>query len=114
MGRDLAADRLERVHALRRVRAPEESRRPALWYWAALVSWAIACFEYLLQVPGNRVGYPQLTLPQPKVPQEVITRAAFVPFAVPYMHQPLKLDYLWAAACILGAVYFVFRSPGTP
>jgi uncharacterized protein len=84
------------------------------WYVAALVSWGIAFFEYLLQVPGNRLGYTRLTLPQLKILQEVITLTVFVPFAVLYMGKPLKLDYVWAALCILGAVYFVFRSPGTP
>ena len=84
------------------------------WYVAALVSWGIAFFEYLLQVPANRIGYTQLSLPQLKILQEVITLAVFVPFAVLYMHKPLKLDYVWAALCILAAVYFVFRSPGTP
>jgi uncharacterized protein (DUF486 family) len=83
------------------------------WYVAALVSWGIAFFEYLLQVPGNRLGYTRLTLPQLKILQEVITLTVFVPFAVLYMGKPLKLDYVWAALCILGAVYFVFRSPGT-
>jgi uncharacterized protein len=83
------------------------------WYVAALLSWGIAFFEYLLQVPGNRIGYTQLTLPQLKILQEVITLSVFVPFALLYMHKPLKLDYLWAGFCILGAVYFVFRSPGT-
>jgi uncharacterized protein len=81
------------------------------WYVAALASWGIAFFEYLLQVPGNRIGYTQLTLPQLKILQEVITLVVFVPFAVFYMGKPLKLDYVWAALCILGAVYFVFRSP---
>jgi len=76
------------------------------------VSWGIAFFEYLLQVPGNRIGYRELSLPQLKILQEVITLTVFVPFAVLYMHKSLKLDYLWAALCILGAVYFVFRSPG--
>ena len=84
------------------------------WYVAALVSWGIAFFEYLLQVPANRIGYTQLSLPQLKILQEVITLAVFVPFAVLYMNKPLKLDYVWAALCILAAVYFVFRSPGTP
>ena len=84
------------------------------WYVAALVSWGIAFFEYLLQVPANRVGYTQLSLPQLKILQEVITLTVFVPFAVLYMHKPLKLDYVWAGLCILAAVYFVFRSPGTP
>jgi uncharacterized protein len=83
------------------------------WYVAAVASWGIAFFEYLLQVPGNRTGYTQLSLPQLKILQEVITLGVFVPFAVLYMHKPLKLDYLWAALCILGAVYFVFRSPAT-
>jgi uncharacterized protein len=83
------------------------------WYVAALLSWGIALFEYLLQVPGNRIGYTRLSLPQLKILQEVITLAVFVPFAVLYMGKTLKLDYLWAALCILGAVYFVFRSPGT-
>jgi uncharacterized protein len=81
------------------------------WYVAALISWGIAFFEYLLQVPGNRIGYTALSLPQLKILQEVITLAVFVPFAVFYMGKPLKLDYLWAAFCILGAVYFVFRAP---
>ena len=81
------------------------------WYVAAVVSWGIALFEYLLQVPGNRIGYTQLTLPQLKILQEVITLVVFVPFVVLYMGKPLKLDYLWAALCILAAVYFVFRSP---
>ena len=84
------------------------------WYVAAVASWGIAFFEYLLQVPGNRIGYTQLSLPQLKILQEVITLTVFVPFVVLYMHKPLKLDYLWAALCILAAVYFVFRSPGTP
>jgi hypothetical protein len=83
------------------------------WYVAALLSWGIALFEYLLQVPGNRIGYTRLSLGQLKILQEVITLAVFVPFAVLYMGKTLKLDYLWAALCILGAVYFVFRSPGT-
>jgi len=79
------------------------------WYVAALVSWGIALFEYLLQVPANRIGFTTMSLPQLKIMQEVITLAVFVPFAVLYMRQPLKLDYLWASLCILGAVYFVFR-----
>jgi uncharacterized protein len=83
------------------------------WYVAAVASWGIAFFEYLLQVPGNRIGYTQLTLPQLKILQEVITLVVFVPFVVLYMGKPLKLDYLWAALCILAAVYFVFRSPAT-
>ena len=83
------------------------------WYIAALVSWGIALFEYLLQVPANRIGYTQLSLPQLKMLQEIITLTVFVPFAAYYMDKPVKLDYLWAALCMLGAVYFVFRSPGT-
>ena len=83
------------------------------WYLAALVSWGIALFEYLLQVPANRIGYTQMSLPQLKILQEVITLSVFVPFAVLYMGKPLKLDYLWAGLCLLGAVFFVFRSPGT-
>ncbi|MEX2182416.1 MAG: DMT family protein [Gemmatimonadaceae bacterium] len=79
------------------------------WYLAALVSWGIALFEYLLQVPANRMGYTVLSLGQLKMLQEVIAISVFVPFAVVYMKQPLKLDFLWAALCLLGAVYFVFR-----
>ena len=82
------------------------------WYVAAFASWGIALFEYLLQVPANRIGYSALTLPQLKIMQEAITLAVFVPFAVLYMKQPIKLDYLWAALCIAGAVYFMFRSQG--
>ncbi len=80
------------------------------WYVAALVSWGIALAEYLLQVPANRIGHTQLSLGQLKIMQEVITLAVFVPFAVFYMGQPLKLDYLWAGLCLVGAVYFIFRS----
>lgn len=80
------------------------------WYIAALVSWGIALFEYLLQVPANRIGYTELSLSQLKIMQEIITLSVFVPFAVFYMRQPLKLDYLWAGLCLLGAVYFIFRS----
>jgi uncharacterized protein len=83
------------------------SQRP--WHVAALLSWGIALFEYLLQVPANRTGATVLSLGQLKIVQEIITLAVFVPFAVYYMKQPLKLDYLWAACCLLGAVYFVFR-----
>ena len=79
------------------------------WYVAAIVSWGIALFEYLLQVPANRIGYTALTLPQLKILQEVITLSVFVPFAVFYMRQPLKLDYLWASLCIMAAVFFMFR-----
>ena len=80
------------------------------WYVAALASWGIALFEYLLQVPANRIGYTALSLPQLKILQEVITLAVFVPFAVLYMRQPVRLDFLWAGLCLLGAVYFMFRS----
>ena len=79
------------------------------WYVAAFISWGIALFEYLLQVPANRAGYTVLTLPQLKILQEVITLTVFVPFVLLYMRQPIKLDYLWAALCMLGAVYFIFR-----
>jgi uncharacterized protein len=80
------------------------------WFIAAMISWGIALFEYLLQVPGNRIGYTALTLPQLKIMQEVITLAVFVPFAIFFMKTPLKLDFLWAALCMCGAVYFIFRS----
>jgi hypothetical protein len=79
------------------------------WYVAALISWGIAFFEYLLQVPANRIGHTVLTMPQLKIIQEVITLSVFVPFVVLYMRQPLKLDYLWASLCMMGAVYFIFR-----
>ena len=79
------------------------------WWIAAIISWGIALFEYLLQVPANRIGYETLSLGQLKIMQEVITLTVFVPFAFFYMDQPLKLDYLWAAVCMMGAVYFVFR-----
>ncbi|MCU0773385.1 MAG: DMT family protein [Ideonella sp.] len=83
----------------------------APWWIAALVSWGIALFEYLLQVPANRIGYAAgVSLAQLKILQEVITLSVFVPFAVLYMQQPLKLDYLWAGLCLVGAVYFIFRS----
>jgi hypothetical protein len=79
------------------------------WLLAALVSWGIALFEYLLQVPANRIGFTVLNIAQLKILQEIITLSVFVPFALFYLREPLKLDYLWAALCILGAVYFVFR-----
>lgn len=79
---------------------------------AALVSWGIALFEYLLQVPANRIGFTVLTLPQLKMLQEAIALTVFVPFAVLYMKQPVKLDFLWAGLCILGAMYFMFRGAG--
>ena len=80
------------------------------WWLAALVSWGIALFEYLLQVPANRIGFGTLTLPQLKILQEVITLSVFAPFCVFYMNQPLKLDFLWAGLCLVGAVYFIFRA----
>ena len=80
------------------------------WYVAALASWGIALFEYLLQVPANRIGYTELSLSQLKVLQEVVTLSVFAPFAVFYMQQPIKLDYLWAGLCLVGAAYFMFRS----
>jgi len=80
------------------------------WVVAAVASWGIALFEYLIQVPANRLGYTQLSLPQLKILQEVITLSVFVPFSLFYMGQPLKLDHLWAGLCLLGAVYFGFRS----
>ena len=79
------------------------------WIVAALVSWGIALFEYLLQVPANRIGYGSLTVGQLKIMQEVITLTVFVPFSLMYLKEPLKLDYIWAALCLLGAVYFIFR-----
>jgi uncharacterized protein (DUF486 family) len=79
------------------------------WLIAALVSWGIALFEYLLQVPANRIGYQSMDLGQLKILQEAITLSVFVPFVFFYMKQPLKLDYLWAALCICAAVYFIFR-----
>lgn len=80
------------------------------WWWAALISWGIALFEYLLQVPANRIGFTQLNLGQLKIMQEVITLAVFLPFSMLVMNQPFKLDYLWAGLCLVGAVYFIFRS----
>lgn len=79
------------------------------WLLAALISWAIAFFEYLLQVPANRIGYQALSVGQLKIVQEVITLSVFVPFAVLYLKEPLKLDYLWAGLCLVGAVFFMFR-----
>ena len=80
------------------------------WVVAAFASWGIALFEYLLQVPANRIGHAELDLGQLKILQEVITLAVFVPFAFFYMQQPLKLNYLWASLCMCGAVYFMFRA----
>ena len=79
------------------------------WFVAAVLSWSIAFFEYMLQVPANRIGYQSLSLAQLKILQEVLALAVFVPFAVFYMKQPPKLDFLWAALCMVGAVYFMFR-----
>lgn len=79
------------------------------WYVAVVISWSIAFFEYMLQVPANRIGYAAFSLPQLKILQEAITLSIFVPFAIVYMRQSIKLDYLWAALCMCGAVYFVFR-----
>jgi uncharacterized protein (DUF486 family) len=84
------------------------SGRP--WYIAALASWGIAFFEYMLQVPANRIGYTVMDLSRLKILQEVITLTVFVPFLILYMRQPFKLDYIWAAVCMIGAVYFVFRT----
>ena len=86
----------------------ELSAKP--WLLAALASWGIALFEYLLQVPANRIGYTVMGVGQLKIMQEVITLGVFVPFAVFYLKEPLKLDYLWAGLCLLGAAYFAFRS----
>ncbi|WP_151636581.1 DMT family protein [Noviherbaspirillum aerium] len=80
------------------------------WWIAALVSWSIALFEYLLQVPANRIGYTEFSVAQLKIMQEAITLTVFVPFAMIYMNQPFKLDYVWAALCMVGAVYFIFRT----
>jgi len=82
------------------------------WFVAALVSWGVALFEYLLQVPANRIGFTQFSLPQLKIMQEVITLAVFAPFSVIYFRQPLKLDFLWAGLCLCGAAYFMFRNYG--
>ena len=86
----------------------ELSQKP--WIIAALISWGIALVEYLFQVPANRIGFTVVSLAQLKIIQEVITLAVFVPFAVIYMHQPIKLDFLWAGLCLMGAVYFMFRT----
>lgn len=80
------------------------------WIIAALASWGIALFEYLFQVPANRIGFTVMSVAQLKILQEVITLSVFVPFAVLYMHEPLKLDFLWAGLCLMGAVYFMFRA----
>jgi uncharacterized protein len=80
------------------------------WYIAAAASWGIAFFEYMIQVPANRIGYSELNLSQLKILQEIITLSVFVPFAILYMHQPLKLNYLWAGLCLVGAAYFIFKT----
>jgi uncharacterized protein (DUF486 family) len=80
------------------------------WYIAAIVSWSIAFFEYMIQVPANRIGYSALNLGQLKILQEVIALSVFVPFAVLYMRQPLRLNFLWSGLCLVGAVYFIFRT----
>jgi uncharacterized protein (DUF486 family) len=85
----------------------ELSGRP--WYLAALVSWGVALFEYLAQVPANRIGHTQYSVGQLKILQEVITLAVFVPFSILYLREPIRLNYLWAGLCVCGAVYFVFR-----
>lgn len=79
------------------------------WYIAAMASWSIASVEYLLQVPANRIGYTEMNLSQLKILQEVVTLSVFIPFAVFYMDQPVKLNYLWAGLCLMGAVYFIFK-----
>jgi uncharacterized protein len=81
------------------------------WYVAALASWGIALFEYLIQVPANRIGHTQMSLPQLKILQEVITLSVFMPFAVVYMKQPVRINYLWAGVCLMGAVYLLLRAP---
>ena len=88
----------------------ELSAKP--WYVAALISWGVALFEYLLQVPATRIGHTQFTVPQLKIMQEIITLSVFAPFALFYLKEPLKLDYVWAALCMCGAVYFIFRGYG--
>jgi uncharacterized protein len=80
------------------------------WFVAALLSWGVALFEYMFQVPANRIGYTELTLAQLKIIQEVVTLSVFIPFAVFYMNQPFKVDYIWSALCLIGAVYFIFRT----
>ena len=83
------------------------------WYVAALLSWGVALSEYLIQVPANRIGHTQFTVPQLKILQEVITLAVFVPFSIVYLREPPKLDYLWAGLCLCGAAYFMFRGMNT-
>lgn len=81
-----------------------------VWWYAAIVSWGIALFEYMFQVPANRIGHTQYSLAQLKILQEAITLTVFVPFAMFYMNEPFKLDYVWAGLCLVGAVYFIFRT----
>jgi uncharacterized protein (DUF486 family) len=88
----------------------ELSARP--WYLAALASWGLALFEYLFQVPANRIGHAELSVPQLKVLQEVITLSVFIPFSLLYLREPIKMDYLWAGLCLCGAAYFMFRGFG--
>jgi len=85
----------------------ELSAKP--WFVAALISWGVALFEYLLQVPANRIGHTQMSVPQLKIMQEVITLSVFVPFSLMYLKEPVKLDYVWAGLCLCGAAYFMFR-----
>ena len=96
---------------LRLVWTPQKPVQPP-WYIAALLSWAVAFFEYMLRVPANRIGARVLSLGQLKIMQEVITLSVFVPFSILYMGRPLKLDFLWASLCILGAAFFIFRNQG--
>jgi uncharacterized protein (DUF486 family) len=105
----IIAYRFERFHDLRLVRTLEKSPRPQVVH-RGVGKLGNRLFEYLLQVPANRIGYSQLSVAQLKITQEVITLSVFAPFAVLYMREPLKLDYLWAGLCLLGAVYFMFRS----
>lgn len=84
------------------------------WIIAALLSWGVALFEYLFQVPANRIGHTQYSVGQLKILQEVITLSVFVPFSALYLREPVRLDYLWAGLCLCGAVYFVFRAPASP
>ena len=88
----------------------ELSAKP--WFVAAMISWGVALFEYVLQVPANRIGHTQFTVPQLKIMQEVITLSVFVPFSLFYLREPLKLDYLWAGLCLFGAAFFMFRGMG--
>jgi uncharacterized protein (DUF486 family) len=106
---DSVAYRIKYIHDLCLVRTLK-NLNDRKWYIAALASWGIALFEYLLQVPANRIGYTQFSVAQLKITQEVITLSVFAPFAMLYLREPMKLDYLWAGLCLLGAVYFMFRS----